>query len=244
MSTQLPTVTSSPPIYISTVKLKKAFEILSTRSLTKIEPTYLASHGFSESDASQTVGGLKFLKMVDEDGSATPSIRALALKGEERKVKLQEIIKEAYKALFNTIPEVNKLAKDELYNEFIATYRLSPRLARTATPAFLWLCQESGLEVAVPLVVKEFSQNNKKKPTTKKQPVGNHNPEVNDTMDTPARTFQMEGLNPFPIPSSGVIVLIPPNLATKWAIDGSLSVKLKAFEVTSADSEKDKEDES
>ena len=79
----------------------------------------------------------------------------LQLKGNERTQAILEILKNAYKKLFETVVEPNKLTKEDLHNDFISVYNLSGRLATTAVPNFLWLCKEAGLEVVGNAEVKE-----------------------------------------------------------------------------------------
>jgi len=61
-------------------------------------------------------------------------------------IQPQSIVKIAYQKLFKTIDKPYEMPTQELTNEFIASYELSPRVARTAVPAFLWLCEESGMK--------------------------------------------------------------------------------------------------
>lgn len=106
------------------------------------------TRGFSGSDAFQTIAALKFLGIIDKDGNKTDRMNKLQLKGEEHTQAILEIVKSAYKKLFDTVEEANKLDKDDLFNDFISVYGLSGRLATTAVPNFLWLAKQAGLEVS------------------------------------------------------------------------------------------------
>lgn len=135
---------SNPP-YISAKKLEQLLGLLSTRSLGHVSKDDLTSRGFSLSDAFQALQALKFLNLIDDDGNVTDDAKKLILKGDQKKSALEEIVKSSYQKLFDTVPEPYSLSKDDLHNEFIAVYKLSGRLARTAVPAFLWLSTEAGL---------------------------------------------------------------------------------------------------
>lgn len=135
------------PPYGSVRKLREIFNLISTRSFSQITIEDLVNRGFSKTDAFQTIAGLKFLKVINDDGTKTENLTKLQLRGKDRTDSLQEIIRVAYNKLFDTAPEANKLSKNELHNEFIALYKLSGRLATTAVPIFIWLCAEAGLEV-------------------------------------------------------------------------------------------------
>lgn len=135
------------PPYLSIRKLKDLFILLETRSFTQITRDELTARGFSPIDAFLALSTLRFLHIIDDNNSGTENLHSLRMVGEEKKNTLKEIVKSGYKKIFDTVPEANNLTRSELYNEFIATYRLSPRLASAAVPDFLWLCGEAGLKV-------------------------------------------------------------------------------------------------
>ena len=151
-----------PPPYGSVSKLREAFNLLSTRSFNSLTPADLTARNFSKVDAFQTVSGLKFLGVFDEDGSKTENLRKIQLQGEEKIKGLQDIVKNAYSKLFETVPNANTLSRNELQNEFLAVYMLSPRLAKTAVPVFIWLCKEAGLEVAEEISFRDRKASNQK----------------------------------------------------------------------------------
>ena len=144
----------SPP-YGSISRLKYVFDLFSTHNFPQVTTTFLRSRGFSGTDAFQTIAALKFLGIIDMEGNRTTKMTGLQLKGEEKMTSIQEIIKNAYSKLFETVSEPHKLPKDDLHNDFVSIYGLSGRLASTAVPNFLWLCKEAGLEVSDAPAVKE-----------------------------------------------------------------------------------------
>lgn len=134
------------PPYLSLTTLEKLLGLLSTRRLDKITTPYLEAQGFSKFDIGIIPSTLKFLKII-EDGSKIAEIaKKLHLQGEAKKEALQSIVKNAYQKLFKTIDKPYEVPNQELTNEFIASYELSPRVAKAAVPAFLWLCEESGMK--------------------------------------------------------------------------------------------------
>lgn len=143
------------PPYVAFSRLQEALKLLATRSFNQITANEFTSRNFSKTDAFQTITALKFLNLIHDDGSKTDNLTKLQLVGEDRGKGLQEIVKSAYTKLFTTTPEANKLSRQELYNEFIAVYDVSPRVAKTAVPAFIWLCKESGLDVSAKAEVRQ-----------------------------------------------------------------------------------------
>ncbi len=143
------------PPYLTINKLREVFQLLSTRSFNQLTAKEFVGRGISSSDSFLVMATLRFLKVIDESGYKTENLTKLQLMGEARQTALREIVLDAYKKLFETAPEANKLPHDELFNEFVAIYQTTARIARSAVPAFIWLCSEAGLEVAETPQVKE-----------------------------------------------------------------------------------------
>lgn len=136
------------PPYIPLTKLQRLFDLFETRSLSSLTTEDLISRGFAKSEAGQAIQALKFLGILTSDNKTTDKAVIFSLKGDQSKIKLQELVQVAYKNLFEINKEPYKLSKDELFNEFVAIYKATPRVAKTATPAFLWLCSRAGFPVA------------------------------------------------------------------------------------------------
>jgi len=108
------------PPYLSVAKLEKLFDLLSTRSLSRITSSDLVARGFSKQDSFLAIQTLKFLGLLSLDGKTTEKMRLFAMRGSEKTEKLQNILRESYKKIFETVPSAEKLTKDELYgNHFI-----------------------------------------------------------------------------------------------------------------------------
>lgn len=160
------------PPYVSVSKMEELFSLLGNRSFSEISVQDLVARGFSTSDATQGIQGLKFLGVLDSKGKTTESMITLSIRGDARKEGLKNIVKEAYKNIFNTIPNIESLTRDELYNEFVAQYKLSSRLASTAVPVFIWLCKEAGIGVSDKISLKSTPKitTGKKTKTIQKKP--------------------------------------------------------------------------
>lgn len=131
--------------YLSAAKMEKLMELVSERSLSSITPEYFKNYGFGQADAYLAINTLKFLGIVEDSGKSTEVLRKFQLRGDTRNTETQQILKVAYKKLFGVIGEPHKLSKDDLTNEFMHHYSLSRRVAVSAVPAFLKLCEFSGL---------------------------------------------------------------------------------------------------
>lgn len=209
------------PPYMSTVALRRTFDLLGSRNFEKISQEDLINRGFSRFDAAQSVQTLKFLGLIDSAGKASESLSALSLRGEERKTRLGEIVKEAYKDLFTRAPDANMLNRDELFNEFLSEYRLSARLATTAVPAFLWLCSKAGIETLVKLKTKEGATLNKQLKTKKQVSPVKERGILSSAEQIPQGRF-----NTFILKETNVTVSIPIEKASEWLLDGTLKKRL------------------
>lgn len=134
------------PPYLSLSALERVVSLLSTRSLDEITFDYLNNQGFGKSDVYTAIVALRFLGLIDNQGKTTEAAKKLHLQGEPRTKALQEMIRSAYSKLFKTVTEPQKLSSEELHNEFIAQYGITKRIAKSAVPAFLWLCEMAGLK--------------------------------------------------------------------------------------------------
>jgi hypothetical protein len=139
--------TKQTPPYISAAILIKLFKLFSTRSLKEISREYLDAQGIHGSDGFSAVTSLKFLGIVDENYQSTDIAKKFHLEGEPKKEAMKEMIKTAYRELFEIAPNAGMLNSTELQNEFIGVYGLTKRLAIPAVKAFTWLCNEAGIRV-------------------------------------------------------------------------------------------------
>lgn len=189
------------PPYIGGNKLKQLLNLFSSRSFSRIDISDLTDRGFSKSEAYQAFQALRFLGLVDDDGNTTDNTKKLGMKGQKREDTLQDIVKSSYNKLFKIVPEPYSLTRDELHNEFMAIYGLSNRMARSTTPAFLWISEEASL-------IKVRKKPKKKKSIPGK--VGIHSI-TESPKDKPQEVKPVMGFNEMPF-KKGVKLLIPKSL--------------------------------
>lgn len=211
------------PPYISLPRMKQVFELLSNRNFFELTINNLEDRGFTKSDASQALQGIRFLGLLTPDGKTTELMKVLQLKGESKQEKFKEVIKNAYKKLFDITPNADSLSRDQLFNEFLAIYNLSPRLARTAVPAFLWLCKEAGMNVLEELPTKELSKKPQK--TIKQGP-------VKQRTDSKYLQESDDIFLTLNIANTGIRLQIPKNVKVEDAIaaGGLTGIRLKIIE--------------
>lgn len=153
------------PPYLSVKKFEKLFEIISSRKLNKVDPEYLKIKGITGTDANVAVSALRFLGIVDKDEKTTELAKKMLFKGKERDKTIQEIVQSSYSEVFERFSDPCAISLKELHDEFISIYDLSPRIARCAAPAFLWLCSQAGLRKEQPREIKKERDTKKRRKT-------------------------------------------------------------------------------
>lgn len=183
------------PPYVSLSKMGELFDLLAQRNFSEINTETLVRRGFADSVAAQAILGLKFLGLIDSKGNTTESVKILSMKGEGRSVKYEELIRNAYKKIFERVPQANLLPRNQLFDEFVAEYNLSPRLAESAAPLFLWLCSKSGMKVSEDIQVKKENSSHKKTPQVKHTPVpGKNNFNSNKVDSSEFHVLELHGV--------------------------------------------------
>lgn len=208
--------------YLSAAKMDKLLQLVSDRSLNNISAAYFKSYGFGEADAYLAMNTLRFLKLVDDNDKPTEHARKFQLRGEARDKEVEPIVRTAYKDLFDSVSEPQNLPKDELINEFMHSYSLSSRIAKSAVPAFLKLCEFAGLvEQGSVLTRTRQSQSGGATKSTKKL-TGKSNSKSITTEDR-----EEVGSTIVPFAGGKVKLVLPTEILTKAIFEGKLNDDIK-----------------
>ncbi len=135
------------PPYLSVPKIDLLLEKISKMSIRRFDNQTVSTLGFSGSDISLAITALKFLGIVNNDGDTNQSVIAsfqISSK-EKRDSEIQKIIMESYSDLYQILPNAHLASKDDITDSMKITYELSPRVARGAAPAYIFLCQYAGI---------------------------------------------------------------------------------------------------
>lgn len=186
------------PPYLSVSKLAQLINLISTRNFTELKSNDLTHYGFGETDSYIAITALRFLGLLNEENKAEDSIKKFHLQGPPKQDAIKTIVQQAYSAIFQRVPNPMNLDNDELFNEFLVTYGITPRVARTAVPAFVWLCEQAGL--------KEPTEKASTPKTSKKV---DKNSSATTKIKTPANSTNSNTLN---FTFKGGIQLLIPNI--------------------------------
>lgn len=218
MNNENETVSEAKIPYLSAAKMEKLMELVSERSLSTISHDYFKNYGFGQADAYLAINTLKFLGVIDDKGKSTDVLRKFQLRGDTRNSEVQPILKTAYKKLFDAVNDPHKLSKDDLANEFMHHYSLSRRVAISAVPAFLKLCEFAGLlEQGSVLTRKRTADPSGKSQKNAKVYSGN-------------RTFgDYNNLVAIPISEGKMELRLPHEVLTRMAFGGDIADDMKSL---------------
>jgi len=109
----------------------------------RIEPDYLRDAGIPEGTISRTLFALRFLRLIDEGGLLSESLKSIhTATDEEYHAILSGLIKEAYKEVFSSV-DPSQDSQDKILNVFRRYVPASQRMRMVIF--FLGMCREAGI---------------------------------------------------------------------------------------------------
>ena len=131
-------------------QFKQFLDKMKVLSPRVIDPEYLRSNQMGGQQPGPLFATIQFLDLVDGDNLPTSKLDKLKVRGEQQyAAALYEVIKDGYSDLFDAV-NVEEADRDTIYNQIRSVYQCSTRVANTATPLFLALAFEAGMNVAMP----------------------------------------------------------------------------------------------
>lgn len=213
-TSQTPKKSPTPP-YLAITKLEEVINLVSNRMYNEFSASLFKNRGFGNADALLAVNALRFLNLIDDNGKPTEYMSRIGLKGDARKKVFGEIVRAAYKRLFDVVKAPQSpqdLPPDELSNEMKMQYDLSPRVVRQAVPVFLKLAEFAGL-------IKEGSIVGRKRgPKTNKKEIKKikHNGTPSRTPKQPDEIVAYDaGFAPVRVAGGRIVLNIPSELKDK-----------------------------
>ncbi len=128
--------------------LKEFFEFLQEPNWkpTKVDTTLLKKLGIAKGKESEAIYALRFLNIIDENGSPTPTFDELK---NNYQLTLKRLVEEKYTSLFAMIPP-RMINQKRLVNFFGTVTETAEYQAKL----FVWLCEQAGIDL--PNVEKQF----------------------------------------------------------------------------------------
>jgi len=131
----------------------------------KVDKNFLITNNIvSEGNANNVIRGLKFLNLINEDGSATDKIKSLDIVGPDYQKNFEIIVHEAYATLFEQIKQIDQSHFEDLLNCFKVEYGMAPSTAGQAVKIFITLAQRAGIKLSDQILENIITDAEKKKP--------------------------------------------------------------------------------
>jgi hypothetical protein len=132
------------PPYISGWILDQFFKKVRTVNIPdKLTVMTLKGWGVAENQEHPLLSALRFLGLIDDDGTPLPNFRKTQVEGEEFKSNLKQIIEESYPDLFKEL-KVDQASYQDFLNFFGVHYSQASK--SKMVKAFGHLCNSAGLE--------------------------------------------------------------------------------------------------
>lgn len=127
---------------------EKFFEILSSRKIDLVDSDFVSVNITPDrGDVARFIAGLKFLGLIGTNGKATEKLEKLRLTGDEFKVNLSEIIKEAYSDVFDKV-DLTTVKRENLVNFFIGKYQLAGTAAGSSVDILVYFADKAGIPLS------------------------------------------------------------------------------------------------
>ena len=134
--------------YGPTRGMLQALQMMRKSTPPKVDGNLLRLHKIAPGNEYKVVGALKFLGIIDDEGRPTEKSRLLKTKGPTFTSTLGNIIRSAYKNLFQRLNGGGYTAED-IYNYFITEEDLTPEMATKTTRFFIQLCQLAEIDLGL-----------------------------------------------------------------------------------------------
>ena len=132
--------------YGPTKGMLQALQLMRKSTPHRVDGNFLRLNKIAPGNEYKVVGALRFLGIIDDEGRPTERSRVLKTKGSTFVAALQDIIRNAYKSLFQHIGG-NGHSQEDIYNYFITTEGLGPEMASKTTRFFVQLCQMAEIDL-------------------------------------------------------------------------------------------------
>jgi hypothetical protein len=142
----------------------KFFKLLDRIKIDKIDKEFLVDKVVPSSNVYKVIGGLKFLGLINKDGSATDRMKSLNVVGADFQKNLEKTVRDAYTSLFERIKNLEQALPEDVINFFRGEYDMSPNTAKQSAKIFVFLAQKSGINLSQSIVDKLGIDLERKKP--------------------------------------------------------------------------------
>lgn len=125
------------------------FKLSERIKIDKVDNTFLTTNKIVPSRSEyKVIGGLRFLDLIKEDGSATERMKSLSIVGAEYQKNFEKMVRDAYTIVFNKVKNTEQALADDIVNCFRGDYGMAPSTAKQGAQIFVYLAQKSGIALS------------------------------------------------------------------------------------------------
>jgi hypothetical protein len=125
------------------------FKVSERIKIDKVDNTFLTTNNIVPSGSEyKVIGGLRFLDLIKEDGSATERMKSLSVVGAEYQKNFEKMVRDAYALVFNKVKNIEQALADDVVNCFRVDYGMAPSTAKQGAQIFVFLAQKSGIALS------------------------------------------------------------------------------------------------
>lgn len=142
------------------------FKLLERIKIDKVDNVLLTTNNIVPSRSEyKVIGGLKFLDLISDDGSATDRMKSLSVVGDEYQTNFEKMVRDAYTLLFDKVKNLEQALADDVINCLRVDYGLAPSTAKQSAQIFVFLAQKAGITLSQQIAEKLAVSLERKKPT-------------------------------------------------------------------------------
>lgn len=125
------------------------FKLLKRIKIDKVDKALLTAHNIVPSGSEyKVIGGLRFLGLINEDGSATERMKSLSILGAEYQTNFEKMVRDAYDLLFDKMKNLEQALADDVINCLRVNYGMAPTTAKQGARIFVYLAQKAEITLS------------------------------------------------------------------------------------------------
>lgn len=129
------------------------FETLGRIKIEKVDNTFLTTNGIvSSGNVYKVINGLRFLDLINEDGSATERMKSISVVGVDYQKNFEKMVRDAYTILFDKVKNLEKALAEDVINCLRVNYAMAPSTAKQGAQIFVFLAQKAGISLSESIV--------------------------------------------------------------------------------------------
>jgi hypothetical protein len=131
------------------------FKLLERIRIDKVDNALLTTNNVVPSASEYKVmGGLRFLDLIKEDGTATERMKSLSVVGAEYQKNFEKMVRDAYTILFGKVKDLEQAIPDDVINCLRTNYGMAPSTAKQGAQIFVFLAQKAGIPLSQTIIEK------------------------------------------------------------------------------------------